>query len=167
MSLLPSLARAPSSLPTLRRSIRHIARDPNTPKFRANLHPQGWVSPTTSSLTSSSPSSSSSSPTQRPPHLPSPALFSYNPPPTVPTPSTTLPALDPIVSATGKTLPTGWKRVPGYGHLAPRVDRREEGDKGLLAGGGHWVVPEETKEEIRRLRVGDPEVWTCAVLGKK
>jgi hypothetical protein len=147
MSFLPSsLSRSTSTLPTLptlRRSVKHIPRDPNTPKFRPIIHPQGFVS-----------------------SLPSGALFAYNPPPSSPsiTNSTTAP-LDPIVSPTGKVLPSGWRRVPGYGHLAPRVDRRQEG--------GEWerekyaVVPDEVKEEIRRLRVGDPEVWTCGVLGKK
>ena len=105
------------------------------------MHPQGWVAP-----------------------LPSGALFSYNPPPTVPTPLTTTVPLEPIVSSTGKVLPSGWARVPGYGHLAPRVDRREDGFEGKQA---HFVVPQEIQEEIKELRFANPEVWTCGVLGKK
>lgn len=148
--LIPSLRSSSSTAsssfslflpPISRRGVKHVAKLPKVPKFSQLLHPQGWVS-----------------------SLPSGASFIYNPPPTLPTTKHVVNPLDPIISATGKVLPTGWARVPGYGHLAPRIDRKEEGSETKAV----WYdVPEEVKNEINTLRNRDPRVWTARALGKK
>ncbi|KAL7412381.1 hypothetical protein BDY24DRAFT_392749 [Mrakia frigida] len=152
MSFLPSLrsscssasacsSSSSSAITTSRRSIRHVPKPANVPKFKQLLHPQGWVAP-----------------------LPSGATFVYNPPPTVPSNKFTVTPLNPILSKTGKVLPTGWQRVPGYGHLAPRLDRKEEG---LENSSVQYVVPEAVKAEIKALRMQNPGAWTNTTLGTK
>jgi hypothetical protein len=60
--------------------------------------------------------------------------------------------LAPIVSpTTGRALPLAWKKVPGYGHLAPRIDKRAEGTL-RLKGFNRELVDEEMLGKVKALQ---------------
>lgn len=139
-SLLSSLRPGcSSSSPALTRSIKHVSKAQNPPKFKQLLHPEGWSKV-----------------------LPSGATFVYNPPPSSPsTQHTNL--LDGTLAPTGKRLPAGWRKEGGFGHLAPRLDRKPEGAEPAQ----RVNVPMEVREQMRALRLEDPAVWTTSSLRKR
>lgn len=90
-------------------------------------------------------------------------MLVYNPPPTqASVRSTTL--LPGELSPTGKRLPSGWRKVPGLGHVAPRCDGRVDGEEERP---NRVVLAKEVVEEMRRLRLEDPVSNSLRSLSKR
>ncbi|CDZ97768.1 Ribosomal protein L20, mitochondrial [Phaffia rhodozyma] len=141
--LLRTSAPSSSSLPSLNRSIKHVAKRPHLPKYKQAMHPSAWTKT-----------------------LDSGALLVYNPPPSAPSDRSTNvleKAEGALRGPTRKILPSSWKIEEGFGHMAPRIDRRPEG----TTPSPRVEIPEEIKKEIRSLREEDPEQWTARALSKK
>jgi hypothetical protein len=105
------------------------------------MHPEGFSEP----LAESSPGANDGG-----------ATFVFNPAPSVAS-VRSVTTLEPNLSPNGRRMPAGWAKVPGFGFMAPRVDRLIDGTK--EAEQSSWVSPKPTREiqrKLAELRRADP-----------
>lgn len=135
-----------STAPFSRRTVVHHPRLPNPPKYRPKLHPASF----SEAMPESSPGAGDGG-----------ATFEYNPAPSAKAPRTVASGVDgllaPNLSPNGRRMPAAWRKVPGWGYMAPRIDRLVDGSEAARQAGWRPEKPSAAVvAEMNKLRQEDP-----------
>lgn len=141
-----------SLAPLSRRTVIHHPRLANPPKYKTKLHPAAFEAP----LEESSPGAADGG-----------ATFVFNPAPSLASPRSVA-SLEPNLSPNGRRMPSGWAKTPGFGFMAPRIDRLVDGSVEASQAGHRPKAPSgKDKAEMARLREEDPVKNSINQLAKR